>query len=158
MSKVPFLASKVMDVDSGNPFFQRDRINEVNGQKIGIFSLLSPEVFSGLSDPRKKGWVIRDPFKMVQEMVKELGPQTDLILLLSHPGYPKDVNLTQKISGIHLMVGGAVYLSCPTVFKDTIVLQTSSKGMYTARLHLTLLNHKAPFYNIKTKRSLEDHL
>jgi 2',3'-cyclic-nucleotide 2'-phosphodiesterase (5'-nucleotidase family) len=93
-------------------------------------------------------------------MVRELGSQTDLVILLSHLGYPKDIELTQKVSGIHMIVGGhsGVHLSDPPVFKDTIILQTSSKGMYAARLHLTLFNNKASFYNIPTKHSLEDTL
>jgi len=104
--------------------------------------------------------IIRDPVETAQEMVRELGPQTDLIILLSHLSYPKDVELAQKISGIHIIVGGhsGVHLSDPLIFKDRIILQTSSKGMYAARLDLTLLNNKASFYNIRTKRSLESNL
>jgi len=160
MSNVPFLSSNLIDEDSGKPLFQRHIIKEVNGLKIGIFSLLSPDVFLGLSDQRKKGLIFRDPFETAQEMVRELGPKTDLIILLSHQGYPKDVELAQKISGIHMIVGGhsGVHLSNPPIFKDTIILQTSSKGMYAARLDLTLLNNKASFYNITTKRSLEANL
>jgi len=159
-SNVPFLSSNLIDEDSGKPFFQRYIIKEVNGLKIGIFSLLSPDVFLGLSDPRKKGLIIRDPFETAQQIIGELGPQTDLIILLSHLGYPKDVEFTQKISRVHIIVGGhsGVHFSDPPVFKDTIILQTSSKGMYAARLNLTLLNNKTSFYNIKTKRSLEDTL
>jgi len=159
-SKLTFLSSNVIDENSGKTLFQRYVIKEVNGLKIGIFSLLSPDAFISASDPREKGLIFRDPFETAQEMVRELGSQTDLIILLSHLGYPKDVGLTQKVSGIHMIVGGhsGVHLSDPPVFKDTIILQTSSKGMYAARLDLTLLNNKASFYNITTKRSLENNL
>ena len=157
---VTFLSSNLIDEDSGKSLFQRHVIKEVNGLKLGIFSLLSPDVFSGLSDPRKKGLIIRDPLETAQEMVRELGPQTDLVILLSHLGYPKDVELTQKVQGIHIIVGAhtGVHLSNPPVFKNTIVLQTSSKGMYAQKLNLTFLNKEATFYNITTKRSLENNL
>ncbi len=160
VSNVPFLSSNLIEEDSGKPLFQHHIMKEVNGLKIGIFSLLSPDVFSGLSDPRKKGLIFQDPIETAQKMVRELAPQSDLMILLSHLGYPKDVELAQKISGIHIIVGGhsGVHLSDPPVFKDTIILQTSSKGMYAARLDLTLLNNKVSFYNITTKRSLEANL
>lgn len=159
-SNVTFLSSNVIDEDFGKPLFQRYIIKELNGLKAGIFSLLSPDVFLGPSDPRKKGLIIRDPFETAQEMLRELGPQTDLIILLSHLSYPKDVEFAQKIPGIHLIIGGhtGVHLSNPPVFKNTIVLQTSSKGKYAQKLNLTFLNKEATFYNITTKRSLESNL
>lgn len=159
-SNIPLLSSNLVDEVSGKLLFQRYIIKEVNGLRIGIFSLLSSDTFPNPSDPRRKGVVIRDPIETAQEIIREIGPKLDLIILLSHQGYPKDVNFTQNISGIHMIVGGhtGVHLSDPPVFKDTILLQTSSKGMYASRLHLTLLNNKASFYNIKTKRSLEDTL
>src|SRR4030042_4792372 len=66
-SNITFLSSNVMDEESGNPLFQRYIIKEVNGLKIGIFSLLAPDVFLGLSDPRKKGLIIRDPVERSEE-------------------------------------------------------------------------------------------
>jgi len=89
MSNVAFLSSNLIDEDSAKPLFQRYVIREVNGLKIGIFSLLSSDVFLGLSDPRKKGLIFQDPFQTAQEMIGELGAQTDLIILISHLSYPK---------------------------------------------------------------------
>ena len=160
VSNVPFLSSNLIDEDSGKLLFQDHIIKEVNGLKIGIFSLLSPDVFLGISDPRKKGLIFRDPIETAQKMIRELGPQTDLIILLSHLGYPKDVELAQKISGIPIIVGGhsGAHLANPPVIKNTIILETSSQGKYAARFDLTLLNNKASFYNITTKRSLENNI
>ncbi len=158
-SNVTFISSNLTD-EFGKPLFQRYIVKDVDGLKIGIFSLLAPEVFLGQSDPRKKGLIIRDPFETAQEIIGELASQTDLIILLSDLSYPKDVELVQRISGIHIIVGGhiGVNLSNPMVINDKIILQTSSRGMYAGRFDLTLLNNKASFYNIATKRSLETSL
>lgn len=159
-SPIPFLASNLMDKNSGKLLFQRYVIKELEGLRIGIFSLLSPEVFLSPADPRKNGLSFRDPFETAQELVRELNPKVSLIILLSHQGYPKDVELVQKVSGIHIIVGGhtGVHLTEPPVFKDTIILQASSKGMYGARLNLTLISNKTSFYNLTTKHSLEKNL
>jgi len=159
-SKMLFLSTNVIDEDSGKTLFQRFVLKEVRGLKVGIFSLLSPEVFIGASDPRKKGLIFRNPIETAREMVVELGPRTDLIILLSHLGYPKDVELAQKVSGIHLIVGGhtGVHLVNPPVFGGTVLLHTSPKGMYASRLDLTLLHKASGFYNVATKRSLEENL
>ena len=42
---ITFLSSNVIDEESGKTLFQRYIIKEVNGLKIGIFSLLAPDVF-----------------------------------------------------------------------------------------------------------------
>jgi 2',3'-cyclic-nucleotide 2'-phosphodiesterase (5'-nucleotidase family) len=160
MSNVPFLSSNLIDEDSRKPLFQRHIIKEVNGLKVGIFSLLSPDVFLGLSDPRKKGLIFQDSVETAQEMVRELGPQTDLIILISHLSYPKDVELAQKISGIHIIIGGhtGVDLTNPPVIKNTVIVQNSSKGMYARKLNLTFSNKEATFYNVKTKYTYERNL
>ncbi len=159
-SSIPFLSSNMMDKNSGKILFQRYVIKELNGLRIGIFSLLSPDVFISPDDPRKRGLSFQDPLEIARELVRELSPKTDLLILLSHQGYPKDVELAQKISGIHMIVGGhsGIHFTEPPVFKNTIILQTSSKGMYGAKIDLTLINNKTSFYNITTKNSLEKNL
>jgi 2',3'-cyclic-nucleotide 2'-phosphodiesterase (5'-nucleotidase family) len=159
-SNVTFLSSNVIDEDSGKTLFQRYIIKEVNGLKIGIFGLLSPDVFLGLSDPRKKGLIFQDPIETIQDMIKELGPRTDIIIMLSHQGYPKDMELAQKISGIRIIIGGhsGVDLTNPPVIKNTVIIQNSSKGMYARKLNLTFSNKEATFYNVKTKHTYERNL
>ena len=159
-SNVTFLSSNVIDEDSGKTLFQRHVMKEVNGLKIGIFSLLSPDAFLGLSDPRKKGLIIRDPVETAQEIMRELGPRTDLIILLSHQGYPKDVELAQKIPGIHIIIGGhsGVDLTNPPVIKNTVIVQNSSKGMYARKLNVTFSDKEATFYNVTTKHTYERNL
>jgi 2',3'-cyclic-nucleotide 2'-phosphodiesterase (5'-nucleotidase family) len=157
----PFLSSNVIDEASGKPLFHSTLVKEVNGFRIGMFSLLAPEAFLGPEDSRKKGLSIRSPVEVAQAMVKELQPKTDFIFLLSHLGYPKDLELAQAVSGIHLIFGGhtGMNLVYPPVVKNTILLQTASKGMYVGRLDLTILNDDLSFFfNVSTKRTLENTL
>jgi len=159
-SGIPFLSSNLIDEESGKLLFHRHIIKEVNGLKIGIFSLLSPDMFLGHSDPRRKGLIFRNPFETAQEMVKELEPQTDLIILLSHLGYHKDVELAQKILGIQTIIGShtGVDLANPPVIKYSIIVQNASKGMVGRKLNLTFSNRKTTFYNVVTKDTYERNL
>ena len=156
----PFLSSNLLNEASGKVLFQSSLIKEINGLRIGIFSLLSPDLFTGPSDPRKKGLTIRQPIEVAQAMVKELKPKTDLIILLSHLGYVKDIELAQTIQGINIIVGGhtGINLIYPLVIKDTMILQTASRGMFGARLDLFFYNNEPIFYNSATKISLENNL
>jgi predicted nucleic acid-binding Zn ribbon protein len=57
-------------------------------------------------------------------------------------------------------VGGqtGINLIYPVVIKNTIILQTTSRAMFGARLDLRLYNNEPIFYNSATKISLENNL
>ena len=156
----PFLSSNIFDEASEKLLFQPYLINQMNGLRIGMFSLLSPDIFLGQSDPRRKGIAVRPAVEVAQKMVKELQPKTDLIILLSHLSYQKDVELAQTGQGIHLIVGShtGMNLVNPTIIKNTIILQTPPRGMYTGRLDLTLHDNESGFYNITTLKTMENNL
>jgi 2',3'-cyclic-nucleotide 2'-phosphodiesterase (5'-nucleotidase family) len=156
----PLLSSNLFDKETEKPLFQPYLLKEINGLRIGIFSLLSPDFFLGPSDLRRKGVIVRPPIETVQNMVRELQPKTDLIILLSHLGYPKDIELAQTGPGIHFIFGGhlGMNLSHPPIIKNTVILQTAPKGMYAGRLDLILYNNEPTFYNSATKRDLENRV
>ena len=159
-AKFPIISSNVFDEGSEKPLFQTSVVKEISGLRIGIFSLLSPDVFLGPPDPRRKELIIRSPVETARDMVNELGPKTDLVMVLSHLGYPKDVELAQTVPGIHIIVGShtGVNLTNPPVIKNTLIVQNASKGMYGTRIDFTLLDNKAGSYNTSIKRSMERNL
>ena len=159
-SNFPFLSSNILDETSGKPLFQPYLIKTINGLRIGIFSLFSPDNFVNQSDLRRKGLAFQSHAESAQTMVKELQPKTDLIILLSHLGYPKDIQLAQTVSGIHLIAGShtGINLVHPPVLKNTLIIQTAPRGMYVGRLDLTLYNNASNFFNSIDKRSLENGL
>ncbi len=156
----PFLSSNLFDEASGKNLFQTSLIKEAHGLRMGIFSLLSPDLFTNPSDPRKKGLNIRPPVEVANAMVKELKPKTDLIIVLSHLGYAKDIELAQGVQGINIIVGGhtGINLVYPLVIKNNIILETASRGMFAARLDLLFHSDEPTFYNSATKVSLENSL
>jgi 2',3'-cyclic-nucleotide 2'-phosphodiesterase (5'-nucleotidase family) len=156
----PFISSNLFDEASGKLLFQPSLIKETQGLRIGIFGLSSPEFFKGPSDPKRKGLSFRSPIETAQAIVKELKHKTDLIILLSHLGYAKDIELAQTVEGINIIVGGhtGINLVYPPMIKNTVILQSASRGMFGARLDLRLYNNELIFYNSATKISLENNL
>jgi 2',3'-cyclic-nucleotide 2'-phosphodiesterase (5'-nucleotidase family) len=156
----PFLCSNLLDEASGKNLFPTSLIREINGLRIGLFSLLSPDFFTSPSDPRKKGLNFRSPVETAHAMVRELKPKTDLIILLSHLGYPKDIGVAQTVPGINMILGGhtGINLPYPPVIKNIIILQTASRGMFGGRLDLFFYNNEPVFYNSATGVSLENNI
>jgi 2',3'-cyclic-nucleotide 2'-phosphodiesterase (5'-nucleotidase family) len=159
-AKFPFLSSNLIDEESGKLLFRSYILKEINGLRVGIFSLLSPDVFLSPTDIRRKGLIIRNPVETAQIMIKELQPKTDLLILLSHLSYPKDVELAQIVSGVHFIIGShtGANLIYPPLVKNTYILETAPKGMYGGRLELNIFNNTFSFYNSTEKRSLESRL
>jgi len=156
----PFLCSNLIDEGSGKNLFQTFLIKEINGLRVGLFSLLSPDFFPNPSDPRKKGLNLLSPVETAQAMVRELKPKTDLIILLSHLGYAKDMELAQKVQGIQVISGGhtGINLAYPPIIKNIIILQTASRGMFGGRMDLTFYDNESAFYNSATRISLENNV
>jgi 5'-nucleotidase len=157
----PFLSTNLIDEESEKGLFTPYILKEVNGLRIGIFSLLSPDCFLGQGDPRRKGLIFKSPVEIAQNMVKDLQPQTDLIILLSHLGYPKDMEVAKTISGIHLIIGshtGINFVFPPIINNRTILLQTVPRGMYAGRLDLAFYHHEPIFYNKTTRQTMERNL
>jgi 2',3'-cyclic-nucleotide 2'-phosphodiesterase (5'-nucleotidase family) len=159
-AKFPFLSSNLLDEGTGKPLFLPYLVKDLNGLRVGIFSLLSPEAFMGPSDPRRKGILLRPPAEAAQATLKELQSKADFIILLSHLGFQKDNELAQGAHGIDLIIGAhtGMNLSFPPVVKNTIIVQTGTKGMYAGRLDLALHPQGAGFYNLMTRRSAESSL
>jgi len=156
----PFLSSNLFDAETKKPIFQPYLIQERNGLRIGIFSLISPECFSGPADPRMKGLMIQNPMEVGREMIKELQTKADLIVLLSHLGYAKDVEFAQVNPGVRLIFGGhtGTHLLYAPVINNTAIFQTASKGMYAARVDLTLYHSEPTLTNSMQRRSFENSL
>jgi 2',3'-cyclic-nucleotide 2'-phosphodiesterase (5'-nucleotidase family) len=156
----PLLSSNLLDEASGKNLFRTSLIKEINGLRIGLFSLLSPDFFTNPSDPRKKGLNFRSPFETAKDMVQELKPKTDLIILLSHLGNANDIKVAQTVPGINLILGAhtGINLPYPPVIRNIIILQTASRGMFGGRLDLLFYNKEPIFYNSATRVSLENNL
>jgi len=155
----PFLSSNLLDEASGKTLFQSSVIKEIKGLRIGMFSLLSPDFFTNPSDPRRKGLNIRPPIETAQAMIKELKPKTDLIILMSHLGYGKDVELARTSQGINIIVGShtGINVTYPPPL-STIIVQTGFRGIFGGRLDLVFYNRELIFYNSAKKISLEKAL
>lgn len=158
-ARFPFLSSNLIDETGRNPF-QSFLIKETKGLRIGIFSLLSPDLFTNPSDPRRKRINFRSPIETAQSLVKELKPKTDLIILLSHLGYPKDVELARIVPEIQIIVGShtGMNLTTPPIIQNTIILQMAPQGKFGGRIDLFFYNNHPIFYNSATKSSLENNL
>lgn len=154
----PFISSNLINASTGKTLFAPSLIKEHGGLKIGIFSLLSSAFFDGSSDPKLNGLIVQSPFETAEQMVRQLRKKTDVIVLLSHLGLAKDVELAQTISGIDVIIGGhsGVNIGTPNLVNNTIILQTAANGMSGARIDLQPTRKRFGFHDVTTNESLKE--
>lgn len=116
-------------------------IKEVNGEKIGIIGLTTPES-SALSSPGEN-LTFKDEAESAKETIDLLEEKgVNKIIVVSHLGYTVDQELAAEVEGIDIIVGGHSHtkLSSPYVYqKDsesapTVIVQTGEYGVNLGQL------------------------
>ena len=106
--KIPVISSNVVP-DKGSILEGKWKpyiIKNVGGEKIGIIGMEVVKKTVESSSPGKDIKFI-DEIEAAKKYVKELQDQgINKIILLSHAGYEKNVEIAQKVSGIDLIVSG----------------------------------------------------
>ncbi|WP_408976224.1 S-layer homology domain-containing protein [Paenibacillus jiagnxiensis] len=117
-------------------------IKEVNGEKIGIFGLTTPDTVA-LSSPGDH-IVFRNQVASANATVEMLnGEGVNKIIAVSHLGYTVDLELAKAVQGIDIIVGGHSHtkLSAPVVVNDqaepTLIVQTGEYNQSLGQLDVT---------------------
>jgi 5'-nucleotidase len=124
------LCSNLLDAASGQipswgtPY----HIIEKAGITIGLIGVTAyfPDFYQLL------GWDIREPLSITANLVRELRPRVDLIVVLSHLGLRNDQRMADEIQGIDLILGGHTHhlLEEPIQIGDTYVCAAGKYGQY----------------------------
>ena len=141
---------------------KKSTVLEVGGQKLGVVGVTTPDTPITSSPGDKVKFL--DPLAAVQAEVDRLrGTGVTKIVLLSHLGYGKDVELAAKLRGVAVIVGGHSHTPLggyegnglpasegkyPTVVrnaggKNTLVLQAWEWGKFYGRMRVTLTDDGA---------------
>ncbi|MGD9581282.1 MAG: bifunctional UDP-sugar hydrolase/5'-nucleotidase [Vampirovibrionia bacterium] len=155
-AKFPFLsANLVFDKKTNlNDKVKPYVIKDINGLKVGIIGLTTPDVVS-ISVIGEKAKVYKTA-KIVQKYIDKIDPETDVIIILSHLGVNKDEKLVKEISGADLIVGGHTHtlLDEPVILTDKkkekiIVLQSGEFGEHIGDLKLNVHDDKVELVSYK---------
>ena len=115
-------------------------IKEVAGLKILITGVISERAFIFFPKDKIEGLTILEPVPALKEILFELKPRVDLVILLSHLGETSDEKLAQQIEGIDLIVGGhdQVLIEKPVRIGRTIIVQAGKNGEHLGEITLKI--------------------
>ena len=141
----PILAVNVYHQGTKNLYFQPTAILEKAGLKIGVIGVASNIIQKNMPPEFWRGADFTDGIDETRAHVQALRAQkVDLVLVLSHLGYPQDIALLEQVDGIDLCLSGHTHnrVRTPQRFNGAYIIQSGSLASSVGYLQLQIENRK----------------
>jgi len=159
MGNFPMLCANVVYYDSKKPVFPAYKIFQCGTIKVGVIGLIDHSAWDVVTLKWKANLTMTDSEECLKKIIAEINEKTDLIIVLSHCGFQRDVELAERVDGIDVIIGGHTntFVEKPKVVKKhpklvkkggaaglggTLVLQAFKWGVFIGRLELEFDSEK----------------
>jgi 2',3'-cyclic-nucleotide 2'-phosphodiesterase (5'-nucleotidase family) len=154
-SKIPFLSTNLKEKKTGRLIFKSHLFKEVDGMRIGIIGLLTPDIHPFIQK-ELKSYFIEDPIKVATETVHRFMSDCDQIIALAHLNPSEIESLAKKVPQISIIIGGNDRsFVFPKHIHRSIYVQTDAFGLYVGRLNLGLVKGSPEFVDVAPMRMQE---
>lgn len=148
-ARFPVVSANVFDQATGKTIVPEYEIFELGELKVGVFGLTAQRV---AAYDQARGLDVRDPVAAARRVVAELEGRCNLIVALTHVGYPVDLEIAAAAPQIDVIIGGDshTWLFDPTVVSSgpgvrpdwsvggVLVCQAGEWGKAVGKLDLSL--------------------
>ncbi|HET9494670.1 MAG TPA: bifunctional metallophosphatase/5'-nucleotidase [Chloroflexia bacterium] len=146
----PVLAANIYEKDTGKTAFPSHIVTEVGGLRVGLIGIANNTVDKTMPPSFSEGLRFTSGREELPGLVSMLrGEQrVDLVVLLSHLGFPQDMHLVSEVPGVDVVLSSHTHnrLHRPAVQGSTIVIQSGSHGAFVGRLDLQVEGGKVADY------------
>lgn len=137
--KYPVLAINCYQKSSGNLAFAPSTIIEKNGLLVGIIGIASNIVDKTMPPSYSEGLrftIGREELPLEMERLRR--ERVDLIIVISHLGFPQDVKLATEVKGTDIWLSGHTHnrIYRPVYVNGTTMIQSGCHGSFLGRLDL----------------------
>jgi 5'-nucleotidase/UDP-sugar diphosphatase len=139
-ARFPILGANVEGLDPLTPYV----IKKVEGIRVGVIGIVTEDVPLSTHPRNVAGLKFISPIETVEKYIKELKEKADVIVVLSHIGYPSDRDLAEKVKGIDVIVGGHSHTKIvnPVAVGNTLIVQAWEHGKALGVLDLSVKGGK----------------
>lgn len=138
----PVLAVNIYEKDSGKHIFPACTIIETAGLKVGLIGAASNIVDKTMPPAFSEGLRFTLGREELPPIVKELrdDKKVDLVVLISHLGFPQDMKLLSEVPGVDICLSGHTHnrLYQPVRQGKTIIIQSGCHGSFLGRLDVQI--------------------
>ena len=134
------LAINCYEKNSGKLVFPPFHIIDVGGLRVGVIGIAATIVDKTMPKHFSKGICFTLGNKELPKYIKQLreNEKVDLIIVLSHLGYPQELKLAKEVDGIDVLLSGHTHnrIYDAVVVNNAIVMQSGCHGSFVGRLDL----------------------
>jgi len=138
----PMLAINVYDQATKERIFPPYSVKEIGGLRIGLVGIASNIVDKTMPPSYSEGLEFTLGREELPPIINVLRTQekVDLIVLISHLGFPQDMQLLSEVQGIDICLSGHTHnrLYKPALQGKTLVIQSGCHGSFLGRLNLEI--------------------
>jgi 2',3'-cyclic-nucleotide 2'-phosphodiesterase (5'-nucleotidase family) len=142
--KFPILAINCYEINSQKLVFPPFRILEIGKLRVGIIGIAATIVDKTMPKHFSKGIYFTLGNKELPRYIKQLREieKVDLIIVLSHLGYPQELKLVKEVNGIDVLLSGHTHnrIYEAVVVNRSIIIQSGCHGSFIGRLDLLVKN------------------
>lgn len=143
-AKFPTLAANITKADGSLFAPYSALIKEVDGVRVGVIGLVTEETPIVTHPKNVVGLTFHDPIAIAKQTVEAIRSDVDILVVLSHLGYAKDVELAEAVPEIDVIVGGHSHtkLSAAQEVNGVLLVQTHEYANYLGFLRLEVEGKK----------------
>ncbi|MEP7208352.1 MAG: 5'-nucleotidase C-terminal domain-containing protein [Casimicrobiaceae bacterium] len=138
----PVLAINCYDQSTGALVFAPTRVLERGGLRVGIIGIAATIVDKSMPPSYSEGVRFTLGNDELPAHIERLRREdrVDLVVVLSHLGFPQDVKLAGEVPGIDVLVSGHTHnrLYQPVMVDGTVIFQSGCHGSFVGRLDVTV--------------------
>lgn len=145
----PVLGINVYNKD-GSLFLDPYVILEIENIKVAVIGVCSNIIDKTMPKQFSEGLLVTDGIKELPgaiEGVRSMG--ADIVFLLSHNGYPQDIDMLGQIPGIDVCLSAHTHnrLYEATIINETILIQCGCHGSFVGHLNIEINDGKIQDFN-----------
>ncbi|NYT11898.1 MAG: bifunctional metallophosphatase/5'-nucleotidase [Methanomassiliicoccales archaeon] len=138
----PVLGINCYDRKTRRPFLDPYIVKEMDGLNVAIVGLASNIVDKTMPSSFSEGLRFTLGRFELPSIIGRLRKESkaDLVILISHLGFPQDMMIAEEVVGIDVLLSGHTHnrLSHPVKVKDTIIIQSGCHGSFLGRLDVNI--------------------
>jgi len=148
-AEFPVLAANVTYADGSLFTGTSALIQDFGGVKVGIIGLVAEETPIVTHPKNVEGLVFHEPITIAKLLAERIRPRVDVLIVLSHLGYEKDVELAKAVPELDVIVGGHSHTELPVVeeVNGVILAQAHEYANNLGFLHLEVEDGQIVRYN-----------
>ena len=138
----PMLAINCYDKATGDLAFEPYTVLESGGLRVGVIGIAATIVDKVMPASFSEGIYFTLGNEELPRYIDRLRQEekVDLIVVLSHLGFPQEIKLAREVAGIDVLLSAHTHnrLYRPALVNDTIVIQSGCHGSFLGRLDLEI--------------------